>query len=288
MSTDRDTTRIVRSWLEEGATALPDRVLDSVLDQVPATRQRRSWWPAWRFAPMNASTKLAIAAAAVVVVAVVGYNLLPNRGGNIGGPPTAAPTSSPTAPPEIRTGALAAGTYTVTSFTATPFTLVVPAGWALDGDGFIAKGDYRRGTGVGFGTWVVDHVYGDSCKAPRNMVPVNTSAELLTAFGQQTGHGTVGPTERPLGGLTATWFEFSVPADFDLTTCDGGIIRLWPGTGGDDNSGEPILAAGQTDTIYVLADGARTTVLVAIQHVGSTEGDVVELRAILNSIEFQR
>ena len=50
MSTDRDTTRIVRSWLEEGATALPDRVLDAVLDQVPATSQRRSWWPAWRFA----------------------------------------------------------------------------------------------------------------------------------------------------------------------------------------------------------------------------------------------
>ena len=37
MSTDRDVTRIVRSWLEEGVTALPDRVLDAVLDQVPAT-----------------------------------------------------------------------------------------------------------------------------------------------------------------------------------------------------------------------------------------------------------
>ena len=49
MSTDRDTTRIVRSWLEEGATALPDRVLDAVLDQVPATSQRRPLWPARRF-----------------------------------------------------------------------------------------------------------------------------------------------------------------------------------------------------------------------------------------------
>ena len=37
MSTDRDVTRIVRSWLEEGVTALPDRVLDAVLDQLPAT-----------------------------------------------------------------------------------------------------------------------------------------------------------------------------------------------------------------------------------------------------------
>ena len=53
MSTDRDVTRIVRSWLEEGATALPDRVLDTVLDQLPATPQRRAWWPAWRFREMN-------------------------------------------------------------------------------------------------------------------------------------------------------------------------------------------------------------------------------------------
>ena len=78
MSTDRDTTRIVRSWLE-GVTALPDRVLDAVLDQLPATPQRRPWWPAWRFAQMNTYAKLAIAAAAVVVLALVGYSLLPSR-----------------------------------------------------------------------------------------------------------------------------------------------------------------------------------------------------------------
>lgn len=75
MSTDRETTRIVRSWLEEGVTALPDRVLDIVLDQVPATPQRRSWWPARRIARMNRILPASIAAAAVVVVAVVGYNV---------------------------------------------------------------------------------------------------------------------------------------------------------------------------------------------------------------------
>ena len=77
MSTDRDTTRIVRSWLEEGVTALPDRVLDAVLDQVPATPQRRSWWPARRIADMNPIAKFAIAAAAVVVIAIVGLELVP-------------------------------------------------------------------------------------------------------------------------------------------------------------------------------------------------------------------
>ena len=68
MSTDCDTTRIVRSWLEVGATALPDRVLDQVLDQLPTTSQRRAWWPARRFQEMSSAWKFAIAAAAIANV----------------------------------------------------------------------------------------------------------------------------------------------------------------------------------------------------------------------------
>ncbi len=115
MSTDRDVTRIVRSWLEDGAIALPDRVLDNVLDQLPATSQRRARWPAWRLREMNSALKLAIAAAAVVVVAIVGINLLPRSGG-VGVPapsPTSGPTQSPspTTDPNLNfTGSYAAGT----------------------------------------------------------------------------------------------------------------------------------------------------------------------------------
>jgi hypothetical protein len=100
MSTDRDTTRIVRSWLEEGPSALPDRVLDAVLDQLPATSQRRPWWPARRFSEMNNALKLVIAAAAVVVVALVGINLLPRTGGIVAGPgPSPTPIPSQSGPP---------------------------------------------------------------------------------------------------------------------------------------------------------------------------------------------
>ena len=35
MSTEPEVTRIVRSWLAEGADCMPDRVLDSVLDRLP-------------------------------------------------------------------------------------------------------------------------------------------------------------------------------------------------------------------------------------------------------------
>jgi hypothetical protein len=100
MSTDRETTRIVRSWLDQGVTVLPDRVLDAVLDQLPATPQRRRFWSARRSTSMNLSAKLAAAAAAFVVVAVVGYQLLPGRGPGSGA--TLAP--SPTALPLIARG----------------------------------------------------------------------------------------------------------------------------------------------------------------------------------------
>ena len=95
MSTDRDVTRIVRSWLEEGATALPDRVLDIVLDQLPATHQRRSWWPARRLHEMNTPLRIALAAAAVLVVALLGISLLPKVGGVAAPAVTPAPTAVP-------------------------------------------------------------------------------------------------------------------------------------------------------------------------------------------------
>jgi hypothetical protein len=100
MSTDRDTTRIIRAWLDEGATALPDRVLDAVLDQIPTTPQRRAtWWPARRFPGMNSALRTGLAAAAIVIAAVLGITLL-GRGAGIGGPgpATAPPSRSASAP----------------------------------------------------------------------------------------------------------------------------------------------------------------------------------------------
>ena len=82
MSTDRDTTRVVRSWLEDGATLLPDRVLDAVLDQLPTTPQRRLFGRSRRSLHMNNPLRYAIAAAAVLAVALVGYQLLPSNTGS--------------------------------------------------------------------------------------------------------------------------------------------------------------------------------------------------------------
>ena len=104
MTTERDAgTRIVLSWLREETHENAERVLLRALDEVDTTPQRRSWWPAWRSSRMNTYAKLIGAAAAVLVVALVGYQFLPRNGG-IGGQPTISPSPSP--------ALLARGTFT--------------------------------------------------------------------------------------------------------------------------------------------------------------------------------
>ncbi len=176
MSTDRDTTRIVRSWLEVGATALPDRVLDAVLDQLPATPQRRSWGPARRFLDMNTSAKLAIAAAAVLVVALASFYLLPRGGGLNGGPgpglsPSPTPTSTPSPTPSRRVARQQrreAGTYVI-SINDRPVTFSVPAGWTSS-QNFIYK-------------------------------PVAEPAMVLVTFGTVTARGRLCHSDGPLSKL---------------------------------------------------------------------------------------
>ena len=110
MTTGHDPqTRIVLSWLREDAHENPEHMLLRALDEVDATPQRRSWWPARRSDRMNTYAKLIVAAAAVLLVAVVGYQFLP-RSGAVGGEPTVAPSPSPSL--------LARGTFTAQGIAA--------------------------------------------------------------------------------------------------------------------------------------------------------------------------
>ena len=99
MSTYVDPQRSIAEWLEtEAPDRAPARLIVASREQIKTTRQRPAWWPARRTTDMNAFAKLAIAAAAVVVVAIVGYNLLPGRSTGVGGLP-ASPSPSISASP---------------------------------------------------------------------------------------------------------------------------------------------------------------------------------------------
>ena len=201
MSTDRDVERIVRSWMDEGVNVLPDRVLDDVLDQIPATPQRRSSWSARRFPIMNNALRAAAVAAVVLVAVVLTIKLLPS--GGTGGPtPTATatpiPTPAPTLPPS---GALAPGSYRSDFLTYT-----VPAGWSsFQGWGAnINNGDPPNGMFIA--PWAtIATVYSDSCHWQTTAVSIGpTVADLVDALVAQKRGATVTPTDVTIDGSSGS------------------------------------------------------------------------------------
>ena len=298
MSTDREVTRIVRSWLEEGVTALPDRVLDAVLDQVPATRQRRARWPARRFAQMNTFAKIAMAAAAAVALAVIGLNVMPRNGtvGGVGGPvatPTPTPSApsaspSPTAMPLPTSGdvTLSGGTYYVADSgetNAQRLTFTLPAGWTSAD--FAAKNSGKPGE-VFFTTWVVTHVFSDVCHWGTPVSAGTTTDDLIGALSAQKGRTASAPSDATIGGYPAKRIELTVPADLDVSTCTNGNLRYWPGPGPDLSSGLCCNPSGNVDDVYVVDIAGRRLVVVARNYPGSSAADRAELQSVVDSIQI--
>jgi hypothetical protein len=292
MSTDRDVTRIVRSWLEEGVTALPDRVLDAVLDQVPATRQRRAWWPARRLPQMKASFKILIAAAAVIVIALIGMTLIPRSGG-VGGPPTAtaAPTPSPTPAPTLpASGELAPGTYR-SNFGAGPFiTFTLPAGWSSDPN-VVGKPGADPPNGMVINTWLnVATVYTDPCHWRTTAVTVGPRVDnLVAALVAQKRDSTVTPTDVTIDGFQGKEIDLMVPltVKFDgsstASLCDGGQYKAWTLADGGDRYNQ---GAGQHDLLDILDVNGQTLVIKRSFYPANTAADLAELQAIFESIKI--
>src|SRR5262245_61034512 len=91
-----DFEQTAQVWLEDGPTVMPGRGLAAALEEIHVTRQRRSRWTVRRFLEMNTAIRLAIGAAAVVVMAVLGLRVV--TGNPVTGPAaiaTVAPTSVP-------------------------------------------------------------------------------------------------------------------------------------------------------------------------------------------------
>ena len=294
MSTDRDTTRIVRSWLEEGATALPDRVLDAVLDQVPATPQRRAWWPARRLPRMNTPIRVAMAVAAVVVVALVAVDLIPKTNGIVGGPaPTpAVPTPSPTPAPTLPAGSVPTGRYRSGNISYT-----LPAGWnnntSESGSSTMLKPDADPPNGMAVDyQWAggIPYVYGDPCHSQTTGRYVGSTVDsLVAAFVAQKRSTSVTPVDVTIDGFSGKEIDLMVPLDikFDAPSsasqCDGSQYLAWgDGSGGGRWNQGP----GQHDVLDILDVRGTTTVIQRSFYPANSAADLAELQAIVDSIKI--
>ena len=100
MTSDSEFTRFVRSWLQDHDDVLPDHVLQDVLNRVPTTVQSQPLWRTWGRRLMEGTFRFAVAGAAVLAIALIGYGLYAS---NLG--PAATPTAIPTALPSPSSGA---------------------------------------------------------------------------------------------------------------------------------------------------------------------------------------
>ena len=93
MTTPRDPEALLVAYLAVGMEVLPDRVVDSILDEVHRTHQNRVLWPPRRTRRLSRTT---LAAAAVIAaIAVAGAFLIIERGL----PEIAAPSPTPNTQP---------------------------------------------------------------------------------------------------------------------------------------------------------------------------------------------
>jgi hypothetical protein len=297
MTAPRDPDRLIRAFLAEGQTELPDRAYDAVRDSIDHTRQRVVIG-SWREARMSNLVRIAIAAAAVLVVAVVGFNFLPRSTGNGGGPlPTPSLSPSPSPSPIVLPdmGNLESGTYFIEKADVTParFTLSVPTGWETISYAIIGKTDAGANGPSAFhaalSPWLVLNVYPDPCnwsKGPANPAVGPTVEDLATALSQQVGRAGSAPSDVTLGGFSGKKVELSVPDAFDQTTCDGGDFKTWLNGGATGGYGGYVYGAGQRNTVYILDVNGKRFVLDTMYLPTATEADKAELQAIVDSIQF--
>ena len=311
MSTERETSRIVRSWLEEGVTALPDPVLDAVLDQLPATPQRRAGWLARRIPAMNNTLRIALAAAAVVVVILVGSQLLasPTPGG-LGGEPTATPESTPepTPSPPAEAG-IPEGPFVVTG-TDDPVQVTVniaSSGWdplrefdAVDkADDGLDPPEYAGGLLVAWG-WPAGtefSVYGDACQWLTTIpeTPATTPDEIAAALAAQAETDATAPVDVTVGGFAGKAITLEVPMSYDLpgasrdekfADCDDSTLAFYGVDGGTGNE-RNAQGAGQIDELWILDVDGSIVILDAAYSPATPAELVEELRTLAESATFE-
>ena len=294
MSTDLDTTRIVRSWLRTDEHERADRVLENVLALLDATPQRSAWWPARRFVDMNGLAKFAIAAAAVVAIAVIGYTLLPARDqGGVGGPAASpspsvspSPVASPTAAAFPPAGALAMGQRHSIMLEGRWLTFTVPtADWVSNGSFGIDKAAGIGPGGAGFIFWVDTPVgiYREPCQQATAPAIGTSIPELAAAVGSVPGVEVVeGPRDVTVGGYAAKRVVITIPEDIG---CPATKFHLWYAPG--DDFGRYATQVGMTIRTWIIDVEGTPVWFDAETYEGAGPGPGQEIQRIVDSMQFE-
>ncbi len=288
MTASRDPDKLIRAFLDEGQTDLPDRVFDAVRHDIQRTRQRVVIGP-WRVPNMNMFARVAIAAAAVVAIGFAWVNFGPSQAGpSVGAQPTPTPTPSPKPLPDA--GALEPGRYWLNPVGAPNVTplpriaLTLPAGWSAAGDLLLKNyGPTDAEAGPSLVAWQVSGTYVDPCTDHTLVQPSPGPGidALANAFAHQPGTTAGPPTGVTVDGYSGKFVELTVTAD--ITKCPD-TFWIW---GSPDGNSRYVQGNNEMNRMYILdVEGRRFTFNARIP-ARTTAADRAELEAIIASIDIQ-
>jgi hypothetical protein len=308
MNRTPDVELVLRQWLADEGDIAPDRVLEVVADRIAMQPQRRKWRLLGRLT-LTPAFKYGIAAAAVLVVVVVGYSLLP-KGPSVGTqspvPPTLAPTPSPS---EIvlSDGPLTAGRYRLHPYADAPklsFTADIPGGWeGVLGVAMFGPHGYDGPRGVAVALLRTDGLFSDPCHwdldgsgssdQPGDLAR-GPSADLSGALADNPSYESdevvwsgFPKTDGGIGEVAGPEVTIRVPASVDIDACDKdseGIGRYYVFSGAD--AGFYAKGAGNIWDIHILTVNEVRLIIVVSYFEDTPASDLAAAKAIVGSFDF--
>ena len=299
MTAERDTTRIVRSWLHEDEHESAERVLLTVLDRLDTTPQRRAIWPVWRATHVNLYAKLGVGLVAALVVVFVGLRLLPTSSFGPGGPtptPTVAPTPTPSPAPTAaprptpkprvvpKAGALAIGRHDLNLEGVNLTFEIATEGWVSNG---IFGFDKKAGDALsaGFIVWEddADGVFSDPCGQVMAPAVGATASDMLQAIATIPGITVVEPeTVQVIANVEARRIVIRLP---DPLPCPNDQFYLWYDETIAGNA-RYASAAGNTMRIWIFDYEGKRLQLDGETYAGAEAALGDEVDDIVRSINF--
>jgi hypothetical protein len=302
MTASRDPDRLIRAFLVEGQYELADRVYDVVRSEIDASRQRVVIVP-WRTPRMPTSVKLMISAAAVVVAAVIGINLLGANNGSVGGEPTpppatpvptptASPTPTPTEPsfgtsaPFAPSGPLELGRHTFTSGGLRFSVDIQTTGWVSNGQFAIDREAGITADGAGFILWPATTpigVFADPCTSTEGPVIGPSPGDLAAAVAALPGTDLVeAPTDVTVGGYPAKHVAITVREDIG---CVPTQFYMWYGSGPDDARYATEL--GSTVQSWIIDVNGTIAWIDGETYKGAGPEPVQLIQQVIDSVQFE-
>jgi hypothetical protein len=270
----------------EGQTPLPDEVRDVIRAELPSTQQRPAWWPGWRFPEMNTTAKYALGAVAAVLVAVIGFTIVAGGNGSFG-------ASDPKVTPEPSVAALsgqmplAPGRYAVLSGIDMQVTAAVTDNWsAVDDWAVRGPSGYEAPGGMGLRFYTVGNLFNNPSSFADGLQdpPVGPTADdLIEAIVDQSEWTASTPRDTTIGGFPARHVRITIPDGAELDPRNGGSFFLFQDEGAGQIWG---LEAGQMFEVYVVDVNGERLVLDAFHYPGTSEADLADLQAVVDSIRI--